>query len=553
MKFSHTIEKNKKIKQITKHILMLVICSSIYSAFCNAFEFNEIMFNPNGSDTGREWIEIKTGGECINFTKYKLFEEETNHNIYRYNQEIACEYAIICNDINKFLEDHPDLGITLGSINLNGSYSGSYNITNITNVTLYRSAFSLSNTGEELAIKEGTEFLAYINYSVILSFIQVTEGHSLEYFDDAWRNSDSYGGTPGRDEEANIQPINETIHNETVNETIEIPINETDIITEINNMTTNDTIIEEMTNITDSSIINNTIINNITGNDTIINNNTIDNSGNNHINDSITNNTDNNINSTKNECSVFINITIKNESSIYENGVQVKFYNKLTFDNKLNYLNYSIEYWVEDLDGKIFKNKILTDNQAEKTFTPKIDESDKILVIKNSIKDAGECMITSKNSEKILLIRNPSYTEMTCPQQKSTCEIDKKTECKACICDIPYTSSKNCSQKPIMNINVCNCTASNHTMNKGLQEERTETNTSKDINLYDIQSTQYPNSTLKNSKTSVNGQTTGMIIYESPNIKNRFYAVIGFMLVGLTVLGKTGHTFFKRFKKRHEQ
>ena len=66
--------------------------------------FNEIMFNPDGSDAGREWIELY--GECANLSQYRFFESNTNHNIACYGD---CEgsstdcYQIISNDHATFM------------------------------------------------------------------------------------------------------------------------------------------------------------------------------------------------------------------------------------------------------------------------------------------------------------------------------------------------------------------------------------------------------------------------------------------------------------------
>jgi hypothetical protein len=177
-------------------------------------------------------------------------------------------------------------------------------------------------------------------------------------------------------------------------------------------------------------------------------------------------------------------------------------------------------------------------------------------MIKNSIKDAGQCQIIIQSSEKMLLIRYPSFIEKTCQKSNAECKADKKVESRSCICDNFSYDNKNCSQKPIMNVNVCN-----HTTNEESQKiQKKVNNNTKDLNLYDKRSSiqnvssygiQSNNSMLMKPNASANGQTTGMIIYESPNIKNRFYAIVGFMLVGLTSIGKIGHTLFKKIRNKN--
>jgi hypothetical protein len=96
---------------------------------------NEIMYDPEGSDTGREWIQVyNSGSDDIDLTIYKLLENGVNHKITNYNETAVSilkpgEFAIIADDPLKFLIDFPN-------------FTGS----------LFDSAFSLNNTGEVLAM-----------------------------------------------------------------------------------------------------------------------------------------------------------------------------------------------------------------------------------------------------------------------------------------------------------------------------------------------------------------------------------------------------------------
>jgi hypothetical protein len=100
-------------------------------------EITEIMYDLPGSDAGREWIEItNTGQEALDIGKYKLFENGTNHGlkvVAGSSTILPNGSAVIAADAQKFLLDWP-------------SYSG----------TLFDSAFSLSNSGESLAIKDAS-------------------------------------------------------------------------------------------------------------------------------------------------------------------------------------------------------------------------------------------------------------------------------------------------------------------------------------------------------------------------------------------------------------
>jgi hypothetical protein len=96
---------------------------------------NEIMYDPEGTDTGREWIEVFNSGESdIDLTAYKLLESNVNHKITNYNETPtailkAGQFAIIADNSEKFLIDFP-------------GFAG----------LLFDSAFSLNNTGEVLVM-----------------------------------------------------------------------------------------------------------------------------------------------------------------------------------------------------------------------------------------------------------------------------------------------------------------------------------------------------------------------------------------------------------------
>lgn len=466
-----------KYLYITFVIIAWIITCITLSYYVYGFQITEIMFNPEGADTGREWIEIELNGsnECINFTEYKLFEEGINHNIYKYdyNSDIACDYIILSNDINKFLQDYPYLNNT--------------NLSN--NITIYKSSFSLSNDGENIAIKKGDTIVDEINYTLLIESIDVIEGYSLEYYSNFWRNSALLKGNPG-----NI--LFSQNHSEDYNRTMNYTIsNQTEIINDSKNTTINATINNVTENITDTNTFN--------------------------ISDS-------------QKCNVSINILIKNTSAVYENNVPIRFQNKIEVDDSTKIeAGYVIEYWIEDLFGNIVKNKVVTNNQDEKSFTPKIEEADKILIIKNMLKNYS-CNVSNNSGEKIFLVKNSLYSPAkppTCPacnSKTSACESNSYPVSCSII-------TQNESQKPLIKIiNVCNESKTN-TSNyiKSMQNSLTQ-NT---YGLNQIQTLSVLSSNLSNKNNTQNaGKTTSMIVYESPNMKNRLYALIGLILVGITCI-----------------
>jgi hypothetical protein len=105
---------------------------------------NEIMYDPEGTDTGREWIEVYNSGTSdVDLATYKLFESNVNHKLTLYNNVNfpnltsstilkADGFAILADNPEKFLIDFP-------------------NFTGL----LLDSTFSLNNTGEPLLIVDG--------------------------------------------------------------------------------------------------------------------------------------------------------------------------------------------------------------------------------------------------------------------------------------------------------------------------------------------------------------------------------------------------------------
>lgn len=109
---------------------------------------NEIMYDLEiGADGGREWVEVLNNSDTsVDLTGWKIFEEGTNHKLTLTQGNISLSpngYAIIADNSEKFLLDNP-------------SYSG----------TLFDSAFSLSNSGENLALKnKDLTIVEEVNYT----------------------------------------------------------------------------------------------------------------------------------------------------------------------------------------------------------------------------------------------------------------------------------------------------------------------------------------------------------------------------------------------------
>ncbi len=122
------------------------------STFAASISITEIMYDLEGSDSAREWVEIyNNSGSSIDLTKYKFFESGSAHNITHYegtNDLTNGAYAVITDNPTNFLNDNP----------------------NFPKSNLYDSSFSLANDkGESLAIKDANGNIVFeITYNVDL-------------------------------------------------------------------------------------------------------------------------------------------------------------------------------------------------------------------------------------------------------------------------------------------------------------------------------------------------------------------------------------------------
>ena len=103
---------------------------------------NEISYNPEGTDSGFEWIEIYNSGDSVSLENYLLREQEVNHKLTSVSDAgyiiPSGGYAIIADNSTKFLEVFP-------------GYPG----------VLLDSVFSLVNTGELLELLDPNKSLVF--------------------------------------------------------------------------------------------------------------------------------------------------------------------------------------------------------------------------------------------------------------------------------------------------------------------------------------------------------------------------------------------------------
>jgi hypothetical protein len=115
---------------------ILVTLSAPTAAFA-AINIVDVMYDPPGADSGHEWIEVSnTGTDSVNLASYRLFEAGTNHKLtvtIGTSTLPAGAKAIIATDPMQYKADHP-------------SFAGA----------VFKSSFSLSNTGETIEIKDAS-------------------------------------------------------------------------------------------------------------------------------------------------------------------------------------------------------------------------------------------------------------------------------------------------------------------------------------------------------------------------------------------------------------
>jgi len=93
------------------------------------------MYDPAGTDSGHEWIEVYNDGtSSIPLTDWKLSEGGTNHNIVTVSGDHTFApgaYAVIAQSATKFQADHPGF-----------------------KAELFHSAFSLGNSGATITLRD---------------------------------------------------------------------------------------------------------------------------------------------------------------------------------------------------------------------------------------------------------------------------------------------------------------------------------------------------------------------------------------------------------------
>lgn len=153
-------------------LTLLVTLTPIFSFAQDSFIISEIMMNPEGSDSGREWIEVVNLGAGTGVDGYKFKEGSTSTNAVSHGLKIVDgqsqswlidkdEAFVIADNPEKFFVDYPD-------------YSGN----------IFDSSFSLTNSGEYLAFLDASKNILF-EISVTEHLIP-DEGNGLCLVENIW-------------------------------------------------------------------------------------------------------------------------------------------------------------------------------------------------------------------------------------------------------------------------------------------------------------------------------------------------------------------------------
>ena len=188
--------KNKiKFKRVGMITLVLLLGFFIFQKNISAKEkvdiiITEIMYNPEGSDSKKEWVEIfNASKEDIGLIDWILVEsskKDVKHKIKleQGDKKIKPEkYAIIAENAGEFLKNHDD-------------FKGS----------VFDSSFSLNNNNEKITIKNIKEDIGF-STEYFKKWGADGNGYSLELDDSVWRESYIKNGTPGKENSKKPDPI----------------------------------------------------------------------------------------------------------------------------------------------------------------------------------------------------------------------------------------------------------------------------------------------------------------------------------------------------------
>ena len=361
---------------------------------------NEIMYNPDGSDNNKEFIEIFSYPQT-DLSNYIISDSDSNDTLILFYFNENSNYSLIVED------DY---------------------LIKTNNASIYKIGATIGNglSSDDIVYfyyPDGT----LINSVEINSSIANGNGYSMSYYDGSWRESSKVNGTPGYknsiksetepEETKNIileTYLDEIIYiNTKYTQLFKIKIenkancSEKDTITVSYNITNSESIKQDeftkdigCSGYASTGDFTPTMFGNYTLCGTIINST---------VNE--TDFTDNSacmnfkvIDTSTMHCNITINITT-NETKVYEEGQSIKFKMLLNDDT----FPFVIEYWIEDFFGNIYKNPYNTTNTNQKSWKTNIEEQDRVLFIKSIVyPNCNDSNLLDNSAEKMFIVKSSS-------------------------------------------------------------------------------------------------------------------------------------------------
>jgi hypothetical protein len=191
--------KNKFIRKLCLFLMAFLLVFALPTILYAKVIITEIMYDPEGTDSGREWIEIKnTSEQDVDVATLKLLENNVNHKITLFSGANSIlksgQYAVIADNPEKFLIDWAQ--------KFTNTFSG----------LLFDSAFSLNNTGEALAmIDTDGQILNSFSYSSDLG--ANGNGLSLQFTGETWIQAEITPGFENNTVAVENEPENSNANN----------------------------------------------------------------------------------------------------------------------------------------------------------------------------------------------------------------------------------------------------------------------------------------------------------------------------------------------------
>lgn len=143
----------------------------------SCIKINEIMYDPPGNDSKKEWIELQSlCANPIDFTELQLEESGQKHRIFGSEENVSLiepnGFAILTSDPVSFLIDYPGIK------------------------NVYKCALNLKNTGEKINLIFDNSIIDAISYSLSSQNESTKQGNSWQLFSSDWYYSFP---TPGKE------------------------------------------------------------------------------------------------------------------------------------------------------------------------------------------------------------------------------------------------------------------------------------------------------------------------------------------------------------------